>query len=85
MLGHSHIPVDLGDALVDIHQQLAILHWRREALEHLKDLDLKPRAGCHVVVVVCCVFFDIVQDEDELWHEHFVPIGSDNLNGSSEK
>ena len=61
---HTYVTIDLSNALVDILKQLAVMYWRREALKNLKNLHLKPRARCHIVIVVLSMVLNVSKDEN---------------------
>lgn len=76
VLGHCHVSVHVRDAVIDFLKELSVLDWRREMLQNLKDLYLKPRAWRHVVVVVLRVLLHGLQDGYELWDQHLVAFRS---------
>lgn len=78
VLGHRHVTVHVGNTVIDVLKELSVVDWRREMLQNLKYLDLKPRAWRHVVVVVLRVLLHILQDRNELREKHFVAFRSHN-------
>ena len=79
VLGHCHVSVHVRDAVIDFLKELSVLDWRREMLQNLKDLYLKPRAWRHVVVVVLCVVLDVPEDEHQLRNQALVPLRTHDL------